>query len=46
MDDIMEIVTSSEKSGSLIKNVTKTIEIDAKKTKKLISGHVIRYVTC
>ena len=43
MNDIMKIVTSLEKSGLLIKDVSETIKNEAKKTKRRIYQYVIRY---
>ena len=43
-NDIIKIVKSIEESGLLIKGVSKTIENEAKKTKRRISQYVIRYI--
>ena len=44
-NDIMKIVKSFEKSGLLIKRVSKTIKNEAKE-KKMIYLYAIRYIRC
>ena len=46
MNDIMKIIKSLEESDILIKDVSKTIKNEAKKTKKRISQNAIRHFMC
>ena len=46
MNGIMKIVRSLKKSGLLIKGVSETIKNEAKKTKRQVSWHVNRYISC
>ena len=46
MDDIMKIVKSLEKSGLLIKGVSKKKKKSSRRTKWLISQNVIIYIKC
>ena len=46
MKEIMKIVTSLEDSGLLLKEVSETIQNEAKKIKMRISKYVITYIRC
>ena len=46
MNHIMRIVRSLEEFGSLIKEVSKTIENEPKEQKKRISWNIIRHFRC
>ena len=45
-NDIMKMIKSLEDAGLLIKGISKTVENEAKKQKRWISKHVIRYTRC
>ena len=46
MNDIMKISKCIEESGLLIRDLSETIKIEAKKTKRRISWNVIRHFRC
>ena len=46
MEDIIKIVKSLEDSGLILKEFSKTIQDEAKETKRRLSQYVTRYIRC
>ena len=46
MEDIIKIVKSLEDSGLILKGFSKTIQDEAKETKRRLSQYVTRYIRC
>ena len=46
MEDFIKIVKSLEDSGLILKGFSKTIQDEAKETKRRLSQYVTRYIRC
>ena len=46
MEDMIKIVKSLEDSGLILKGFSKTIQDEAKETKRRLSQYVTRYIRC